>query len=101
MNPIQNNIKNVLDLGSLPPEEQEEIILRIGGIIYQNVLIRIMELMGEKDQDEFEELLDRNAAPEEIFSFLKSRVKDFEKIIEEEAIKFKDKASNIMDQIGR
>jgi len=31
---------------------------------------------------------------------LKEKIKDFEKIIEEEAIKFKDKTSGIMDKIG-
>lgn len=100
MNPIQNNIKNALDLDSLPPEEQQEIILRVGALIYQNVLIRVLETMEEADQDEFEKLLDMGAKPEEVFSFLKNKVKDFEKIIDEEATKFKDKSSHIMSQIG-
>ena len=33
-------------------------------------------------------------------STTKERVKDFEKIVKEEAEKFKNKTSNIMDQIG-
>lgn len=100
MNPIQKNIEGALELGSLPPEERQEIVLRVGAVIYQNVLMRAMEIMTEKDQGEFEKLLDESASPEEIFIFLKERVTDFEKIIEEEAIKFKDKSSNIMGQIG-
>lgn len=100
MNPIQKNITNVLELEKLPLEERQEIILRVGALIYQNVLMRVMEIMTEKDQDEFEKLLDKNAGPEDIFAFLKEKINDFEKIIEEEAIKFKDKSSSIMDQIG-
>ena len=100
MNPIQKNIENALELENLLPEERQEIILRVGALIYQNVLMRAMEIMTEKDQDEFEKLLDKNAGPEDIFSFLKDRVKDFEKVIDEEAIKFKDKTSSIMSQIG-
>lgn len=100
MNPIQKNIISALELENLLPEERQEIILRVGAIIYQNVLMRAMEVMTENDQDEFEKLLDKNANPEDIFSFLKDKVKDFEKIIDEEAIKFKNQASNIMDQIG-
>jgi len=100
MNPIQKNIKSVLEIENLPAEEQEEIILRVGGIIYQNVLMRVMEIMTDEDQDEFEKLLDKNAQPEEIFSFLKANVHDFEKIIEEEALKFKNKTDSIMSQIG-
>jgi len=100
MNPIQKNIESALELENLSPEERQEIILRVGAIIYQNVLMRVMEVMKEEDQDEFEKLLDKNAGPEDIFVFLKDNVKDFEKIIEEEALKFKNKASGIMDQIG-
>lgn len=100
MNPIQKNIVNALQLENLPPEEQQEIIIRIGTVIYQNVLMRVMEVMTEKDQDEFEKLLDKNANPEDIFAFLKDKIKDFEKIIDEEAIKFRDKSDNIMNQIG-
>lgn len=100
MNPIQKNIESVLELDNLPVEEQQEIMLRIGAIIYQNVLMRVMETMTDGDQNEFEKLLDNNAKPEEIFSFLKNKVQDFEKIINEEATKFKNKSNNIMSQIG-
>jgi hypothetical protein len=100
MNPIQKNISKVLELENLPLEERQEVILRVGALIYQNVLMRAMEIMTEKDKDEFEEMLDKNAGPEDIFSFLSERVKNFEKIIEEEAVKFKNKSSSIMDRIG-
>ncbi len=100
MNPIQKNIETVLELGNFPPEKQEEILLRVGAIIYQNVLMRVMETMTDQNQDEFEKLLDNNASPQDIFSFLKKNVENFEKIIEEEALKFKNKAVSIMDQIG-
>ena len=99
MNPIKNNIIEVLNIENLPEKDQEEIITQIGSVIYQNVLMRVMETMPNSKQDEFEKLLDANAEGEEIFDFLKNSVKDFEKIVVEEALKFKDKASNIMSQI--
>lgn len=100
MNPIQQNIIGVLELDKLSPEERGETLVRVGALIYQNVLMRVMEMITEADQDEFEKLLDKNARPDEIFIFLKNKVPDFEKIIDEEALKFKNKASNIMDKIG-
>lgn len=100
MNPIKNNIANVLNIDNLPEEEREKILADIGSVIFQNVLMRVLEKMSEKEQDDFEKLLDNNGNPEEIFDFLNSKTKDFPKIIEEEAIKFKDKATNIMSQIG-
>ena len=101
MNPIKNKIINALNIENLSEKEKEEIILRVGTLIYQNVLMRVMETMPEKDQDEFEKLLDNNAKPEEVFTFLKNNVKDFEKIINEEAEKFKDKASVMMSEIEK
>ena len=100
MNPIQKNIIEILELDKLLPEEQEEFIIRTGAVIYQNVLMRAMETMSEKDQDDFEKILDNNGSPQEIFGFLKDKVPDFEKIIAEEAEKFKIKKSDIMSQIG-
>jgi hypothetical protein len=99
-NPIQKNISEIFELDKLLPEEREEFIIRTGAVIYQNVLLRVMETMSEKDQDEFEKILDKNGDPQKIFSFLKEKVKDFEKIIAEEAEKFKNKTSGIMGQIG-
>ncbi len=100
MNPIQKNIIKDLELDKLSPTEQEETLIRIGGVIYQNVLMRVLDTMEDKDQDEFEKLLDANASPEEIFNFLNSKNKNFEKIITEESNKFNNKASDIMSQIG-
>lgn len=100
MNPIQQNIVGALELDKLSPEERGETLVRVGALIYQNVLMRVMEMITEADQDEFEKMLDNNAKPEEIFTFFKNKVPDFEKIIDEEATKFKNKASNIMSQIG-
>jgi hypothetical protein len=100
MNPIKNNISTALNIDNLPEADKEKILADIGSVIFQNVLMRVLENMPEKEQDEFEKLLDKNAESEEVFNFLNNKVADFPKIIEEEAIKFKDKASNIMSQIG-
>ena len=100
MNPIKNNIANVLNIDNLPEADQEKILADIGSVIFQNVLMRVLEKMSEKDQNSFEKLLDQNGTQEEIFNFLNSKTKNLSEIIEEEAIKFKDSATNIMSQIG-
>jgi len=100
MNPIKNNIANVLNIDNLPEADQEKILADIGSVIFQNVLMRVLEKMSEKDQNSFEKLLDQNGTQEEIFNFLNSKTKNLSEIIEEEATKFKDSATNIMSQIG-
>ena len=100
MTTIQKHIADFLDVDSLLPEEKEEILQRVGMLVYQNVMTRALEIMQDKDQDEFEKILDKNSEPTEIFTFLKEKVPGFEEIIKEEALKFRNKASGIMDQIG-
>ena len=100
MKTIQKEIASALSLDALLPEAREEIILRTGAIIYQNIMTRALEVMEDTDQDEFEKILDKKSTPEDIFIFLKEKVPNFEEIIKEESTKFRSKASGIMDQIG-
>lgn len=97
MNPIKENIIDILGLGSLPLEKQEDVLIRIGFLIYQNVLMRVMKTMTNEDKGEFERILDNNGEPEEIFIFLKNKVPNFEKKIEEEAEKFKNEVSKTLN----
>ena len=62
--------------------------------------MRVLSVMSEEEENEFEKLLDVNAQPEEILSFLQSKAPDLDKIIEEEAVQFKNKSDSIMSQIG-
>lgn len=97
MNPIKENIIDVLGLGSLPLEKQEDILIRVGFLIYQNVLMRVMGSMTNEDKDEFEKILDNNGEPSEIFIFLKNKVPNFEKEVKEEAEKLKNEVSKILN----
>ena len=101
MIPIQENLIKELRLEHLSEQEVEKRMEDVGLIIYQNVLMRVMDILTDKEQDDFEELLDHNAHPNEIFVFLKNKVPEFENIIKEEAKKFYSKSNNIMDKIGK
>ncbi len=100
MTTIQKHIADFLDVDALLPEQKEEILIRVGALVYQNVIIRALEVMLEVDQDEFEKMLDKKARPDEIFNFLNDKVPGLEEIIKEEAEKLKNKSSGIMDKIG-
>ena len=78
MNPIKEKITKILDLEKLSGTEREDILIKIGSIIFQNVLARALEKISDKEQDEFEAILDKNADPEEIFEFLiKGEIKKY------------------------
>lgn len=101
MNPIQQTIEAEIDLSLVPEKEKEEFLIQAGALIYQNVLIRVLEIMPDEKQDEFEKILDNNAKPEEVFEFLKAKVENFERIVQEEVQKFKEASPVAIDKIEK
>ncbi|QQR76972.1 hypothetical protein IPJ63_01790 [Candidatus Nomurabacteria bacterium] len=97
---LRQTIINAYNLGSLSEDEQNDIIERIGSLIFQGILMRVMEDMPETLQSEFEEMLDKDASPEMIIGFLRENVRDFENIAKEEAEKFQRESMSVMSQIG-
>ncbi len=97
---LRQTIVNAYNLGSLPESEQDDIIERIGSLIFQSILMRVMEDMSEGDQNKFEDLLDADASPEIIVGFLRDNVSNFEEISKEEAEKFQRESMSVMNQIG-
>lgn len=71
-------IVTALDLNSLPLNEQEEIMSKLGELIFRGTLVRLYERMDENTRAEFTALLEREATPEEVDAFLKEKVPDSE-----------------------
>ena len=72
-------------LDSLPEDRQVEIVERIGKIIYQALLVRSLDILSQKEQEEFDLLLDEDTTtPETVLVFLKNKIPNFDKIMLEE-----------------
>jgi len=94
---LNKNLIKELGLENLPPEQQEEISMETGRVIYQNIVIRVLETLNEEDSEEFEKFLDEKSDnQDEIYEFLKSKIPNLEEIINEEVAKFKSGAISIM-----
>lgn len=84
-NILPNDIIKEWELGSLPEERQKEVVERIGKIIYQALLVRSLDILSEKEQDEMDVLLNKDATtPEDILSFLQKKIPSFEKLVLQE-----------------
>ncbi len=99
------NLRNsiIVALG-LKPENMTEVQMtdvvdRVGTLIYQGVLQKIMERLPDEDVDQFGKLLDDGVEPEKITEYLKSKVPDFEELIKLEAQHFIEESADIMGQI--
>ena len=98
---LKQNIINDLGIGALPKEQQEEALFSIGNIIFQKVLIKVIENMAEADKDAFEKLLfEKGNEPEIILNFLRLKVDNLDAIVIEEIGKFKQESVDFMKNIA-
>ena len=77
-------------LSSLPKEKQMEMVERIGRLVYQAILSRALDILSEKEQIEFDLLLDEDATtPQDVLAFLSSKISTFDQLVLEERQKLK------------
>ncbi|TSC53114.1 MAG: Uncharacterized protein LiPW39_437 [Parcubacteria group bacterium LiPW_39] len=95
---LQKNLITELGLEDLPEGKKEELILKIGALIQQNILLRILSELGEKDKDEFDKVL-AEENNEKTLAFLQSKISNFDELVKEEIAKFKEEAMKRMQAV--
>lgn len=72
-------------LSNLSPEEQLQVIDRINRLLFQAMLARCLDLLTEDEENELDLMLDNEEMkPENVLSFLASKIPTFEQIRLEE-----------------
>ena len=99
-NKINKNIVLTLGINNLPVEQQKEAMERLGAIVYQEVMLRVLDILTDEDKDEFEKLIEKNPEPESLFEFLSEKLPNFEEIVKEEAERIRGESAEIMSDIG-
>lgn len=90
-NTLSKDIIAEWGLGNMTPEKQEEIVDRIGKLLYQAILVRALDILSESEQDEFDKILDVEATtPEDVLVFLRSKIPTFEELRSEEKNRLRD-----------
>ncbi len=91
MNIVPKEILEEWGLSSLDEQKQIEIIDRIGRMLYQALLVRSLDILSDKEQTEFDLLLDEDGTtPEHVLAFLNSKIPTFEQLVIEERHKLRD-----------
>ncbi|BFT94331.1 MAG: hypothetical protein MNSN_08750 [Minisyncoccus archaeiphilus] len=83
------DIISELSLDYLSLEEQEEIIAEMSEVVYEKIILRVIEKLNEDDVKSLNNILDEERYDEAGF-FLSERVDNIEKIIEEEIKSFQE-----------
>ena len=78
-------------LSNLPEIKQVEMVDRIGRLLYQAILVRSLDILSEKEQTEFDLLLDEDTTtPQDVLKFLAGKIPTFEQMRAEEVGKLKE-----------
>ncbi len=73
------------NLDSLSETKREEVVNKIGRILYQAILVRTLDILGEEDQNELDTLMDKDSVtPKEVLTFLRKKIPTFESLVREE-----------------
>lgn len=96
---VRQNIIDLFEIDKMPEDKQEEMIGKIGGIIFQAVILRVLPMMSEEDLAEYNKMMDENANPEKVFDFLFEKVPNFFGIIAEESENFRKEAGEVLSKI--
>lgn len=88
--PLSKDIIKEWGLQSIPLEKQEEVVERIGRLLYQAILVRSLDILSEKEQDDLDKLLDKDdTTPQTVFAFLESKIPTFQDLMRDEKASLK------------
>ncbi len=97
---LQDNIIKDLGLDVLPESEREEALMSIGKMVFQGVLMRVLDEMSDEDAEAFGKLMEEKPDDQQAFlNFLQSKVPNLDEIVKEEAMNFKRDGIDFMNKI--
>lgn len=84
------NLIKELGLEKLPEKEQKELLEKMGKVVYEKILIKVIEKLTDDEASKLTELLEEKKI-EEFGKYLDEKVPDSGSIIKEEVEKFREK----------
>jgi len=100
MSTIKKTIEDLFELDKMAPEKATEMVERLGRMIFQAVLVRVLPLLSEQDMTEYERIVNSQEGGDAVFKFLGEKIPDFEKIIMEEAEALRQELSGEFKSAG-
>ncbi|MEK7615239.1 MAG: DUF5663 domain-containing protein [Patescibacteria group bacterium] len=95
---LRQNILMGLGLDRLSAEEQEKALQALGTVIFQKVIIRVLELLPAERLSEFNRILEsEEQVPGSLLSFLKKEIPNLDAVLSEEIAEFKRDSMEVMD----
>ena len=100
MSTIKENLMDLFELDKLSPEKAAEMVDRLGKLVFQAVLVRVLPTLSEEDFTEYEKIVDSKQEGDAIFKFLGEKVPDLDKIIAEESENLRAEMTGEFKDVG-
>lgn len=98
---LKQDLLEKIGLERLPPEKQEEILLKISELILTNVVFRVSELLNDEEKASLNTLLSEKDHGEKALRFLEEKIPNLAEILQEEIISFKQKSFDFIEKITK
>lgn len=87
---LQKSIIEEFGLQNLPEDKKEEVLAKMGDVLFKRILLETLESLDEEDQKKFGEMVDAKANAEEVESFLESKIENYEEFVKKVTENFKN-----------
>lgn len=94
MQTLKDLIANSFTFGDLANEEQEKMINELADIAIQRTVMRALDKMTDEEVENFSNTVAEDAAPQEVFGYLESRVPSFYDMLREEVLRLQAVAAS-------
>lgn len=95
---LQQDITDSLGLLALSDEEKVVFLSEIGDVVLESALIRLAEELSPDQELALEQFLDTNPEPDTLMNHLLTHHQNFESILTEEIIAFKEEAIAVLGE---
>jgi len=84
-------------IDTLSRDKQNELIIKMTEVLLKRIFLETMEKLGEQGREEYEKITQGEVTPEQMETFFKNNIKDYDKMVQGIIEEFKTEmmASNI------
>lgn len=97
---MKKTILDLFELDKLPPDKAAEMVDRLGKLVFQAVLVRVLPMLSKPEMAEYEKILDSKEGGEAVLNFLGEKVPNFKNIVKEEVNKLKAELAGEFQKAG-
>lgn len=93
---LQQTIIEELGLQDLPQEKKDELLIQMAEVVLKRIYSDTIERLEENDRNELGKMLDEEAEPEKVESFLRAKMPDYEDFLKKIISNFKEEMKETM-----